>query len=46
MSSLQQDCRKGKNRFCMEVRRVGRRRRGWGAEITQIMYAHINKRKK
>jgi hypothetical protein len=30
MSSLQQNWRKGLNRFCLEARGVGRRRRRWG----------------
>jgi hypothetical protein len=48
MSSVQQNWRKGQNRFCLEVREGGRgkRRRGvggqWG-EMAQTMYAHMNK---
>jgi hypothetical protein len=30
MSSLQQNWRKGQNRFCLEVRVVWRRGRSWG----------------
>jgi hypothetical protein len=45
MSSLQQNWRRGQNRFCLEVR-------GWrgeggagrqGGEMAQTMYAHMNK---
>jgi hypothetical protein len=36
MFSLQQNWRKGQNKFCLEVRRV----RG---EMAQIMYAYIHK---
>jgi hypothetical protein len=45
MSSLQQNWRKGQKRFCLEVRRVGGRERGWGqrGEMAQTMYAHVNK---
>jgi hypothetical protein len=45
MFSLQQHWRKGKNRFCLEARWVGRRGRGRGQqrEMAQTMYAHMNK---
>jgi hypothetical protein len=46
MSSLQQNWRKGQNRFCLEVRRVeGREGRGGeqGRKLAQTMYAHMNK---
>jgi hypothetical protein len=46
MSSLQQNWRKGQNRFCLEVREVGREGGDgghWG-EMTQTMYAHMNKK--
>jgi hypothetical protein len=47
MLSLQQNWRIGQNRFCLEVRGVGEgggeRRRGKGGEMTQTMYAHMNK---
>jgi hypothetical protein len=50
MSSLQQNCRKGQNRFCLEVRGVGgkgkERRERDGAEAggrNGPMYAHVNK---
>jgi hypothetical protein len=45
MSSLQQNWRKGQNRFCLEARRVGEsgREQGIGEEMTQTMYAHRNK---
>jgi hypothetical protein len=48
MSSLQQNWRKRQQRFCLEVRGVGRRGRGWGqwGEMAQTMYAHMNKFKK
>jgi hypothetical protein len=39
LSSLQQNWRKGQNRFCLETR-------GMGGEMTQTMYAHMNKEKK
>jgi hypothetical protein len=47
MSSLQQNWRRGQNRFCLEAREVGVREgcgRGWeaGGEMPQTMYAHIN----
>jgi hypothetical protein len=42
MSSLQQNWKKGQNRFCLEVR-GGRGQRG---EMAQMMYAHMNKEKK
>jgi hypothetical protein len=41
MSSLQQNWRRGQNRFCLEARGWGRR--GQGGEMVQTMYAHINK---
>jgi hypothetical protein len=45
MSSLQQNWRKGQNRFCLEVRwwegeRGGREQR---EEMSQKTYAHMNK---
>jgi hypothetical protein len=44
--SLQQNWRRGQNRFCLEVRGVGEVEwvagRQWG-EMTQTMYAHMNK---
>jgi hypothetical protein len=45
MSSLQQNWRKGQNRFCLEVREVGGEGRdaGHGREMAEIMYAHMNK---
>jgi hypothetical protein len=45
MSSLQQNWRKGQNRFCLEVRREGGKGRGreQREEMAQIMYAHVNK---
>jgi hypothetical protein len=45
MSSLQQNCRKRQNRFCLEARGLGaegKDRRQWG-EMTQTMYAHMSK---
>jgi hypothetical protein len=42
MSSLQKNWRKGQNRFCLEARR-GRRQGGQRGEMTQTMYAHMNK---
>jgi hypothetical protein len=46
MSSLQQNWRRGQNRFCLEVRGGGREREGVGAgrrEMVQTVYAHMNK---
>jgi hypothetical protein len=45
MSSLQQNWRKGQNRFCLEARgQRGRgREHGTGGEMVQTMYAHMNK---
>jgi hypothetical protein len=46
MSSLQKNWRKGQNRFCLEARRVGRKREGVSCsreEMTQTMYADMNK---
>jgi hypothetical protein len=43
MSTLQENWRKGQNRFCLEVRRVGGRGRGWEEEMAQTIYAHMNK---
>jgi hypothetical protein len=45
MSSLQQNWRKGQNRFCLEVRGVGEREGagGQGGEMAQTMYTHVNK---
>jgi hypothetical protein len=44
MSSLQQNWRKGQNRFCLEARgAVGEGGdREQGGEMTQTMYAHMN----
>jgi hypothetical protein len=38
MPSLQQNWRKGQNRFCLEVSGIGH-----GREMDQTMYAHMNK---
>jgi hypothetical protein len=45
MFSLQQNWRRGKKGFCLEVRGVGGegRCRGQGGELTQTMYAYMNK---
>jgi hypothetical protein len=47
MSSLHQNWRKGKNRFCLEVRGVGvvegGGKGGSGREMAQTMYAYVNK---
>jgi hypothetical protein len=46
MSSLQQNWRKGQNRFCLEESRVGGEgagRGGRGGEMAQTMYPHVNK---
>jgi hypothetical protein len=46
MSILQQNWRKGKNRFCLEVRGVWKGEGGGGGqwiEVAQTMYAHMNK---
>jgi hypothetical protein len=47
MSSLQQNWRRGQNRFCLEARRVGEDEGvgGQGGGMTQTMYAHMNKEK-
>jgi hypothetical protein len=42
MSSLQQNWRRGQNRFCLEAREVGEEEEG-GGEVAQTMYAHMNK---
>jgi hypothetical protein len=44
MSSLQQNWRKAQNRFCLEERGKGEKvRAGAGGEMTQTMYAYVNK---
>jgi hypothetical protein len=43
MSSLQQNWRRRQNRFYLEVRGVGERRRRKGEEMAQTMYAYMNK---
>jgi hypothetical protein len=44
VSSLQQNWRRGQNRFCLEARRVeGRGNERGGREMVQTMYAHTNK---
>jgi hypothetical protein len=45
MFSLQQNWRRGQNRFWLEVREVGVEGGGGGqrGEMTQTMYAHMNK---
>jgi hypothetical protein len=43
MSSLQQNWRRGQNRFCLEVKGVGERGREWRGEMAQTMNAHMNK---
>jgi hypothetical protein len=45
MFSLQQNWRRGQNRFCLEVSRVGGRLKEWEArrEMAQTMYAQMNK---
>jgi hypothetical protein len=46
MSSLQQNWRRGQNRFCMDARRVGAKQEGGGGqvgEMAQTMYTHMNK---
>jgi hypothetical protein len=42
---LQWNWRKAHNMFCLEVRGEGLRgwRQGHGTEMTQTMYAHVNK---
>jgi hypothetical protein len=45
MSLLQQNHSQGQNEICLKLRR-GRekgRERGQGKEMTQTMYAHVNK---
>jgi hypothetical protein len=45
ISTLQQNWRKVQNKICLKGRR--KEERGWGqgqeGEMTQIMYAHVNK---
>jgi hypothetical protein len=45
MFSLQQNWRRGHNRFCLEVKGVEREGEGRGQreEMAQAMYAHMNK---
>jgi hypothetical protein len=46
MSSLQQNWRKGQNRFCLEASGVGRKGRKLEeqrGEMAQTRYAHMNK---
>jgi hypothetical protein len=43
ISTLQQNWRKAQNRFCLEGRRVERLGEGQEGEMTQTMYAHVNK---
>jgi hypothetical protein len=43
MSSLQQNWRRGQNRFCLEVRGVGRKKKGQREEMAQTTYARMNK---
>jgi hypothetical protein len=46
MSTLQQNWRKGQNRFCLEVREMGGGEEGGEGQrkkMTQTMYAHMNK---
>jgi hypothetical protein len=45
MSSLQQNWRRGQNRFCLEARGWGGEEGGGGQgeEMAQTMYAHMNK---
>jgi hypothetical protein len=43
MFSLQQNQRRGQNRFCLELE-VGRR--GVGGEVAQTMYTHVSRCKK
>jgi hypothetical protein len=48
MFSLQHNWRRGQNRFCLEVKRVGGERgerggKGQRTEMAQTMYAHMNK---
>jgi hypothetical protein len=45
MFSLQQNYRRGQNRFCLEVRGWGGEGKGMGQgeEVAQTMYAQMNK---
>jgi hypothetical protein len=45
ISTLQRKWRKSQNRFRLEERGEGGRtwRRGWEGELTETMYAHVNK---
>jgi hypothetical protein len=46
MSFLQQNWKRGQNRFCLEARGAGEEREGDGGErgeMSQTMYAHRNK---
>jgi hypothetical protein len=39
MFSLQQNQRRGQNRFCLKGRRI----RGLGGEVAQTMHTHVSK---
>jgi hypothetical protein len=45
MFSLQQNWRRGQDRFCLEVRGLVGEGRDWeqGGQMTQTMYAYMNK---
>jgi hypothetical protein len=45
MCSLQQNLRRGQNRYCLEVREVEGRRGVWeaGEKMAKTMYARMNK---
>jgi hypothetical protein len=51
MSTLQQNWRKGQNSFCLEVRGVRGREKGWGTGVRNdpnnaYTYEYMNKEKK
>jgi hypothetical protein len=43
ISTLQQNWRKAQNRFCLEGRGEGEEGQGQEGEMTQTIYAHVNK---
>jgi hypothetical protein len=43
MFSLQQNCRRGQNRLCLEAKGVGGRGREKVGEMAQAVYAHVSK---
>jgi hypothetical protein len=43
MFSLQQNWRRGQNRFCLEAREMGKRERRTEGEMAQTVYTNMNK---